>query len=59
MYVESDCHGQIIIQDLTPQETSLIRECIYYYLSDSCSYNKNVRDFLRDLDHQLKTNTNG
>lgn len=59
MYVESDSHGRTIIQDLTPQETSFIRECICYYLSDSCSYNNNVRDFLRDLDKQLKTNTNG
>ena len=59
MYVESDSHGRTIIQDLTPTESSFIQDCISYYLSDSCSYDKKKGDFLRNLQQQLQTNTNG
>lgn len=59
MYVEADNHARIIIQDLTTRETSFIRECIAYYLQNSCSYKGDEGEFLHGLEKQLETISNG
>lgn len=59
MYVESDSQNRIIIQDVSLQEASFIKECVCSYLSQPQSLDRHVYAFLNNLKEQLDTNTNG